>query len=139
MSEMSFVIPTKKAICNLFERGMENSDIAATLDLPDKFVNRVIGSYKSGKRRSQQAASRAKVMMEMRSEGMTNAEICRELGVSGYTVLHNIGKQPKELVHISAKMGAQKRRLNNASKAMRRAVMLTQAAIQAEVKPLIAD
>ena len=139
MSEMSFVIPTKKAICNLFERGMENPDIAATLDLPEKFVNRVIGSYKSGKRKTQQAAARAKVMMEMRSEGMTNAEICRELGCSGYTVLHNIGKQPKELVCISAKMGAQKRRLNNASKAMRRAVMITQATIQAEVKASIAD
>jgi DNA-binding NarL/FixJ family response regulator len=139
MSEMSFVIPTKKAICNLFERGMENSDIAATLDLPDKYVNRVIGSYKTGIRNKQKAAARAKVMAEMRSEGMTNAEICRELCVCNQTVVHNIGKQPKELVHISAKMGAQKRRLNNASKAMRRAVMLTQAAIQAEVKPLIAD
>lgn len=139
MSEISYVIPTNKAICNLFNHGMANPDIASALDLPEKYVNRVVGSHKAGIRSKERAASRAKVMAEMRSEGMTNAEICRELCCCNQTVICNIGKQPKELVHISAKMAAQKRRLNKAAKAMRRAVMINQAAIQAEVRPLIAD
>lgn len=139
MSKINYVIPTSRAICNLFDKGMESEDIIMALDLPKSYVNRVVSGHKSGLVMRRRALASAKVMTEMRNTGMTNKEISKEMGVCYGTVRNNIGKQPKELVKISQKIAAQKRRLNEVSKAMRHATMLAQQEIKAEVQLTIAD
>lgn len=139
MSGISYTVNPAVAIRNLFDRNMERSAIASILDLPEGYVGKVIGGYKSSMRKKQVAEERAAVMLKLRNEGMTNQEISKVLCTTSKTVVYNIGKQPKELVHVSMVIAAQKRKLNRASRALRQAAMLNQAAINAEVNSFIAD
>lgn len=139
MSGISYTVNPSVAIRNLFDRNMEPSAIASVLDLPEGYVGNVIGAYKSYMRRKQAAEERASVMIKLRNEGMTNQEISKALCTTRPTVIRNIGKQPKELVHVSMVIAAQKRKLNRASRALRQAAMLNQAAINAEVNSFITD